>query len=91
MTLQEAIKATEKAAWDYAKAMRANRSPGWFNSTEQAELSAATVVQVGRVEVKAGIGGNSRRQHCRHTFKVDGKRATYAEASALEITAKIFA
>ena len=86
MTLAEAIKQTEAAAWAYAKALRAAKDAAWFSSDERKQLDDARTIQVGRVTVSALIGGNTRRQHCRHNFKVDGKRAAYSEASALEIT-----
>lgn len=89
MTVQEAIKATEKAAWEYRKATQTaarDRDSRWFNSTEQVLMRMACTEQVGRVTVTAGVGGNSRRQHCRHTFKIDGKRASFSEVMALLVT-----
>lgn len=82
MTLADAIRQTEAAAWAYSKASRAAKVPGWWNSDEAKALSDACKLQVGRVTVSAATGGNSRRQHVRHTFKIDGKRATREAAIA---------
>jgi hypothetical protein len=91
-TLEQALRFTANAAIaDHAgrrQAIRACReTPGaytnYYDSQEAAARREACTAQVDRVTVNASVGGNSRRQHVRHTFKIDGKRATRAAVEAL--------
>lgn len=92
MSIQEAIKATEKAERARKELATASLRSGTYRdvteSPEYKALAAAAVAQVGRITVSANVAGNSRRQHIRHTFKIDGKRASFSEVMALLVTGK---
>lgn len=73
-----ALKATEKAAFAYRAAHR-GKPLEWYYGPECAAMKAACEAQVGPIAILAAVGGNTVRQHCRHTFKIEGKRAARAE------------
>ncbi len=86
--LNAAMKTTAAAAIAYRAASKAAlKGSGtwqeWENSAERKALKAACTVEVGRVSVNANQCGNTVRQHVRHTFKIDGKRASAAAAAKL--------
>jgi hypothetical protein len=83
MTIAEAIKVTDAAARAYSRALQTAPGLDWWSSADHAALKAATSITVGRVTVSAAVGGNSVAQHVRHTFKIDGKRASAAKCAAL--------
>lgn len=90
--LTNALRATSNAATAFAaassKALRVcNTTPGayssFYDSDEGKALREKRDAQLGRITVSARVGGNSRRQHVRHTFKIDGKRASREQVEEL--------
>jgi hypothetical protein len=84
--LTTALKSTAKAAQAYTdmgnKALR-TKNYDLLHCDERKVFDAARTVIIGRVAVTARVGGNSVAQHVRHTFKIDGKRATRVQAEAV--------
>lgn len=85
--LDGAIYQTTRAALAYNKALHAAKDVAWFSSDDHKALNQARSVTIGRATITAGVGGNTRATHVRHTFKIDGKRACRAEVYALVHTA----
>lgn len=83
-TLNTALRSTGEAAIrdhnQRRKALRAGDYEQYRASDESKALRAASEVIIGRVTVIANIAGNTVREHVRHTFKIDGKRASRADA-----------
>jgi hypothetical protein len=47
------------------------------------EASAPVEIEIGRITVIGAVAGNSRVDHARIAFKIDGKRASRAKVEAL--------
>lgn len=77
----EALKSTAEAAIRYSRGMR--KEYAWTRTEEGLATRAATATTLGGITVSAGIAGNSRADHVRYTFKIDGKRASRAEVEKL--------
>ncbi|WAX21488.1 hypothetical protein [Stenotrophomonas phage RAS14] len=74
---EKIVQANHKASWDWAASDRATRGP-----SPRLEKGADTVT-MGNVSCKLSAPAqNARTNACRRNWKINGKRATEAEALA---------